>query len=349
MLSREEHRRYSRQLILPEMGLTGQLKLKSGKVLVIGAGGLGCPILQYLTAAGIGEIGIIDDDLVELSNLHRQILYTSADLGKAKVAVAKEKLAQLNPHVKITAYHERLTADNALGILGNYPIIVDGSDNFKTRYLVNDVCIKLGKTLVFGSLFKFEGQISVFNHLSGPDYRTLFREPPVSNEAPNCTEIGVLNILPGIVGMYMANEVIKILCEIGETLSGILMTINALDNTTLYFKIPNTKKPTMRFEQSQTGAVEEVDLPTLKEWLINPEEPITLVDVREEYEYEEYNIGGINIPLYELVEKWNSLPKKNTVVFICQTGQKSKMAIQLIKSMHNGLLYSLKHGIRYDR
>jgi len=346
MLNTEESNRYSRQMILPEIGISGQLRLKSAKVLVVGAGGLGCPILQYLTAAGVGEIGIIDDDVVEVTNLHRQILYTAADVGKAKVLVAKAKLEQLNPLVKLRTYQERLTAKNAIRILDPYQIVIDGSDNFKTRYAVNDACVKLKKSLVFGSILRFEGHISVFNHSDGPDYSALFPEQPSPASVPNCSEVGVLNILPGIVGMYMANEVIKIVCKIGETLSGTLMTINILNNTTSYFKIPGQKRATATPIYSDPDSIAEIDRPTLDQWLKGSEKPLALIDVREVYEFEEYNIGGINLPLYELNEQIDFLLAHKTIVFVCQTGQKSKMAIQLMKSRHDGSLYSLKNGIQ---
>jgi molybdopterin/thiamine biosynthesis adenylyltransferase/rhodanese-related sulfurtransferase len=344
MLEKEEHRRYSRQIILPEIGLEGQLKLKSAKVLIIGAGGLGCPILQYLTAAGIGEIGIIDDDEVDVTNLHRQILYSAEDVGKPKAAVAKVKLQHLNPHVKVTALVERLTSDNASNIIAEYQLIIDGSDNFETRYLVNDTCVSLNKTLVFGSIFKFEGQVSVFNLFHGPNYRDIFPEPPASNEVPNCADIGVLGILPGLVGLYMANEAIKIICEVGETLSGKLMTISALDNSTNYFTIAKRSEPSVIAFKRKPDAIAEINRETLDQWLLNDDKQVMIVDVREAYEFEESNIGGVNIPLYELQSQVDSLPYSSTIVFVCHTGQRSKMAVQLLKGQYKGDVYHLKNG-----
>ena len=344
MLNKEEHKRYSRQTILPEIGIAGQLKMKSAKVLVIGAGGLGCVLLQYLAAAGIGEIGIIDDDKVDESNLHRQILYSIDDIGKAKVAIAKAKLNLLNPHVKISAFELRLTRDNAVRLFNDYDLVVDGSDNFDTRYLVNDTCLELNKTLVFGSIFKFEGQVSVFNYLNGPNYRDVFPAPPGADEVPNCSEVGVLGVLPGIVGLYMANEVIKITCEIGEVLSGVLMTINVLENTTNYYKISKRARSLKPPARNQFNTPEEIDKQTLNRW-IKDDDDLQIIDVRESYEFEEQNIGGINIPLYDLNERLKSFIESKKIVFVCATGQRSKIAVQLSKSLSNVVVYSLKHGI----
>ena len=344
MLNKEEHRRYSRQTILPEIGIAGQLKMKSAKVLVIGAGGLGCVLLQYLAAAGIGEIGIIDDDKVDESNLHRQILYSIDDIGKAKVAIGKAKLNLLNPHVEIIAFELRLTSDNAVRLFNDFDLIVDGSDNFETRYLVNDTCLELNKTLVFGSIFKFEGQVSVFNYLNGPNYRDVFPAPPGADEVPNCSEVGVLGVLPGIVGLYMANEVIKITCEIGEVLSGVLMTINVLENTTTYYKISKRARSLKPPARNQFNTPEEIDKQTLNRW-IKDDDDLQIIDVRESYEFEEQNIGGINIPLYDLNERLKSFIESKKIVFVCATGQRSKIAVQLSKSLSNVVVYSLKHGI----
>lgn len=349
MFEGEELKRYSRQTILPEIGLPGQEKLKNAKVLMIGAGGLGCPVLQYLTAAGLGEIGIVDDDVVDLSNLHRQILYTTADKGRSKADAAKEKLTLLNPYVNITAYNERFTSDNALDICNHYDLVIDGSDNFGTRYLVNDTCVALNKPLVFGSIFKFEGHVAVFNYQGAPDYRDVFPEAPPIDEVPNCSEIGVLGVLPGIIGTYMANEAIKMICGIGETLSGKLMTINALNNTTSVFKVGRQQK---KAKSTDIGIAEpvptthpEITMDELNNWLAGAPGEVQLVDVRETYEFEDYNIGGINLPLYELKEHIGLLPPNKKLVFCCQTGQRSKMAIQLIKALYQGQMYSLKNGI----
>jgi len=227
MLSKEEHSRYNRHIILPEVGLEGQEKLKLSKVLVVGAGGLGCPVLIYLAAAGVGTIGIVDFDSVDESNLHRQILFGTGDIGKPKAEAAKIKLQEQNPHVEVEVHNTRLTSKNAIEIIDKYDIIVDGSDNFPTRYLVNDACVILKKPFVFGSIFKFEAQISTFNYEGGPTYRCLYPDPPGAGEVPNCAEIGVIGVLPGIVGSIQANEAIKMIIGIANiTIPNVPFLIN---------------------------------------------------------------------------------------------------------------------------
>ncbi|WP_208643572.1 HesA/MoeB/ThiF family protein [Pedobacter miscanthi] len=343
MLIKEELNRYNRQMILPEMGLIGQEKLKVAKVLVIGAGGLGCPILQYLAAAGVGTIGIVDDDVVELSNLHRQILYNHTDIGLSKAKTAAAKLKLLNPHISFTAYHERFTIDNAASICRNYDLLIDCSDNFTTRYLVNDTCVELGKTLIFGSILQFEGQVAIFNHNSGPSYRDLYPAPPTENI--NCVEGGVIGILPGIIGLYMANEAIKLICGIGETLSGKLMTIDALNNTVLVFKIAQEKQAETVKTEATVRETKEIDKTTLEQWLTESADEIFLIDVREDYEHEENNIGGVNISLYDLTASLETIPKNKKLVCYCQTGQRSKMAVQLLEGVYEGEVFTLKGGL----
>ena len=352
----DELKRYARQIILPELGIQGQQKLKQAKVLMVGAGGLGCPVLQYLTAGGVGTIGIIDDDVVDLSNLQRQILYSVNDLGRNKATVAKEKLKLLNPNVHIDAFPERLNNDNIHKIFSLYDIIIDGSDNFPTRYLVNDACVKLNKPLIFGSIFKFEGQVSVFNYMGGPDYRHLFPEPPTGDEASNCAEIGVIGVLPGMIGVFMANEAIKVICGIGETLSGCLLCVNALDNSINIFRRSPTKEPDVHCAQEAipnekassdlTYPHWEIDMQQLNEWTEKETDEICLIDVRETYDFDDFNLGGINIPLFELEERISEVPKQKTkVIFYCQTGQRSQQAVHLMVSRLNAELFSLKGGI----
>lgn len=347
MINGEELKRYSRQIILPEIGLKGQESLNSAKVLVIGAGGLGCPVLQYLTAAGIGEIGIADDDVVDITNLHRQLLYSTADIGKPKVTIAKEKLNLLNPYVRILEFNLRITLDNAASLCSKYDLVIDGSDNFETRYLINDTCASLGKVLVFGSIYKFEGHISVFNYKNGPNYRDIFPVAPESDEVPNCAEIGVIGVIPGIIGGLMANEAIKIICNIGEPLSGKLMTYNALDNSVSIFNCGKDPKGVQSSpEQLQAPAnISEITIDQLNRWLIESSDDICLIDVREPYEFEGYNIGGINIPLHELAEHIDSFSMYKKLVFYCQSGQRSKMAIQLLRSLVTGEMYSVKNAL----
>ncbi len=341
MLAKTEFNRYNRQMILPEIGLQGQEKLKVAKVLLIGAGGLGCPILQYLTAAGVGKIGIVDDDVVELSNLHRQILYNHRDIGQPKAKVAAVKLALLNPHVSFTTYHERLTAENALSICQEYDLVMDCSDNFSTRYLVNDTCVSLSKTLIFGSILAFEGQVAVFNHQGGANYRDLYPAPPA--DSMTCASGGVIGILPGMIGLYMANEAIKLICDIGETLSGKLMTIDALTNKVSVFKIASAQQTAII--KPEKKAIQEIGKATLAQWLLVNQDEVFLIDVREDYEHEENNIGGVNISLYELTSSLKSIPQGKKVVCYCQTGQRSKMAVRLLEWVYEGEVYSLKGGI----
>ncbi|MCD0489900.1 HesA/MoeB/ThiF family protein [Pedobacter sp. MC2016-14] len=342
MLIEEELKRYSRQIILPEIGISGQEKLKNAKVLMIGAGGLGCPVLQYLAAAGLGELGIVDDDVVDISNLHRQILYNGNDIGLSKAVVAREKLRLLNPNILITAYAVRITDENAGSILKGYDLVIDGTDNFETRYLVNDTCVSLKKPLVFGSIFKFEGHVSVFNLENGPNYRDFFPEAPPADEVPNCGEIGVLGVLPGIIGTYMANEAIKVICGIGETLSGKLLTIDALNNSTNIFKISKEVKPSTPV---LPPPIKEMSMDELQILLVERPNETYLVDVREAYEFEEYNIGGTNISLYELTDHLKALPQDKKLVFCCQTGHRSIMAIRLLEPLFKGEMYSLKNGL----
>lgn len=350
MLQPKEIKRYSRHLILPEIGVEGQERLKQAKVLMIGAGGLGCPVLQYLTAAGVGTIGIVDDDVVNESNLQRQILFGVQDIGKKKVVVAAEKLAAQNPFVNFKSYTERITAENAEQLISEFDLVIDGSDNFTTRYLVNDVCVSLDKPLVFGSIHKFEGQVSVFNYLGGPTYRCLYPEPSAPEDMPNCSETGVLGVLPGMIGLYMANEVIKAICKIGQVLSGKLLVLNALENTVDMFTVARTATATIlpKFSApvvSCVPTVQEISLKELERWM-SVDKDVYLVDVREPYEYEINNVGGINLPLGVLQDHLTTFPEDKKIVFCCQTGKRSMFAANLLKSSaFNGVIFNLKDGI----
>ncbi|TKC05929.1 HesA/MoeB/ThiF family protein [Pedobacter frigoris] len=339
-------RRYDRQIILTEMGIEGQQKLQQSSVLIVGAGGLGCPLLLYLAGAGIGHIGVIDDDVVDETNLHRQVLYHMADIGKSKATTAAEKLLLLNPYVNFKPYPYRLTIENATELFAQYDLIVDGSDNFATRYLVNDTCVALNKSLVFGSIFQFEGQVSVFNYKGSPDYRSLYPEPPPKEEVPNCGESGVIGTLPGIIGSIMANEVIKIICGFGEVLSGKLLTFNTLNNETLIFNFYSEfKKPEFPViknlvNEIQSGDAIELTISDLETWN-DAETNYQLVDVREPYEYEEYNIGGINIPVYSLNTHISQLLEHPILVFCCSSGIRSKIAVNLLRKDFHGEIYTL--------
>jgi molybdopterin/thiamine biosynthesis adenylyltransferase len=335
-MNTEQLKRYDRQMSLPELGLEGQLKLLNSKVLVIGAGGLGCPILFYLAGAGIGRIGIVDHDTVDETNLHRQILYHTADIGRLKAEVAAEKLKSLNPQVHLVAYPYQLREENAAEVFSGYDLIIDGSDNFPTRYLVNDTCLALNIPLVFGSIFQFEGQVSVFNYQGGPDYRVLYPDPPAPENTNNCGESGVVGTLPGIVGSIMANEALKALVGFGQVLSAELLVFNALNNETTLFKFGKPGRKT----GLEKGSTTEMDIDLLEIWK-TMKIPFQLVDVREAYEFDERNIGGINIPLYELTEQIGRLAFESRIVFCCTSGTRSKIALNLLKSQYDKEVFTL--------
>ncbi|APY12627.1 dinucleotide-utilizing protein [Seonamhaeicola sp. S2-3] len=343
--------RYNRHIILSEIGPKGQEKLNKAKVLVIGAGGLGCPILQYLTAAGIGKLGIIDFDVVEISNLQRQVLFGKSSLGKNKALAAKHQLENLNDEIKITAYPETLNYKNALELFNLYDIIVDGSDNFETRYLVNDACIITNKPLVFGAIYKFEGQVSVFNYNNGPSYRCLFPTRPKKDTIPNCSEIGVLGVLPGIIGSMQANEVIKIILGIGEVLSGKLLCYHSLSNQISTLKINKNKKLINEILESASNFKNRTlkidcnsNIETSIREIINKKN-IQIIDVREPDE--QPKIEGLNIknmPLSTLQFNLNYFQNNKTKYLFCQSGIRSKKAVEYLKSQNITNCYSLVEG-----
>lgn len=345
MFSPEELKRYNRHIILPEFGMEGQEKLKAAKVLVIGAGGLGSPVLLYLTAAGVGTIGIVDFDVVDESNLQRQVLFSTQDIGKSKAETAVQKLSHQNPHIKFHIHNLKLAKENALGIFKEYDVIVDGSDNFPTRYLVNDACIITDKPLVFGSIFKFEGQVTVFNYKTkagerGPTYRCLFPEPPAEGEVPNCSEIGVLGVLPGMIGSMQANEAIKVFTGIGESLSGKLLIFDALTMQSSLLKFsPNPENFTIRelgdYEvacevSKEVLQNEEISVHELKKKL-DQGQTLTLIDVREPHEYKICNLGGILIPMSRLREHIEEIPTDKPVVLYCHHGMRSAMVAKFLR------------------
>ena len=355
MFSKEETERYNRQLMLPELGVAGQQKLKQAQVLMIGAGGLGCPVLQYLTAAGVGTIGIADMDTVSESNLHRQVLYTSADVGRPKAEVAARKLAQQNPFVNFRVHGEGITVENALALVQQYDVVVDGSDNFPTRYLVSDACTILKKPLVFGSIFKFEGQVTVFNYKNGPSYRCLFPEPPGANEVPNCAEIGVLGVLPGIIGTLQANETIKVITGMGEVAAGKLLLFDALALRFYAVKVPRTAQAdrVTKLQPSYEIACASADAKDIKElttqeyrrWLEQGRQ-VQLLDVREPHEYEAFHIDGASVPLSELSERLDELQLQPEVVLHCQSGVRSRQAITLLQERFPEVrFYNLTGGL----
>ena len=351
MLTPHELKRYNRHIIMSEVKLTGQEKLKKAKVLVIGAGGLGCPVLQYLTAAGVGFIGIIDDDKVEVSNLQRQILFRSDDIGKYKAKAAADAMSQLNPHTEFTVYQERLTVENTLEIIRHYDVIVDGTDNFETRYLINDSCVILGKPFVFGSIFKFDGQVSVFNYKNGPTYRCLFPTPP--QDMPNCSQVGVLGVLPGIIGSYQANEVLKIILNIGDVLRGKLLTIDTLHNQQAVFSFKKIEENTnIKFLGDYSSyqdtsclltSIETISVDELAESL----EDVVLLDVREQNEFTICHLpNALLIPLDRLKESVSEIPRDKKVVIYCHHGSRSKSALKILSDDYGFKnLVSLEGGI----
>lgn len=346
--------RYNRQIILAEIGVEGQQKILNARVLVIGAGGLGCPILQYLVAAGVGNIGIVDADVVSVSNLQRQILYTLLDVGKQKVVVAKAHLLAQNPSVKIDVYQVMLHSSNALELLKNYDFVIDGSDNFATRYLVNDACVILKKVFVSGSIFKFEGQISVFNFQNGPTYRCLYPEPPTAGSVPNCSEIGVIGALAGIIGTMQAAEAIKIITGAGEVLSGKLLLFDMLTmrSQIIKFNAIERNKEIKKLIDYQDfcgdfplDSKQNIDAKTLQSW-IDEQRDFQLIDVRNPQEFERDNIGGINIPLDDLLESIAQLDLQKPIVFCCQLGLRSAKALEILaKEGIEGTFYTLSGGL----
>jgi len=360
-LSTEEKIRYSRHITIPSFGLEGQEKLKASKVLVIGAGGLGSPALLYLAAAGIGTIGVVDDDVVDYSNLQRQVLYTVDDIDKYKVDIAKAKILAANPMIRVNTYKCKLTAENAEKIVESYDIVIDGTDNFPTRYLVNDVCVLLNKINVYGSVFRFEGQVSVFNYIdedgeSSPNYRDLYPEPPAAGSVPNCAEGGVLGVLPGIIGCMQANEVIKLIAGIGEPLIGKLLLFDAL---TLESRIISFRKnenisitSLIDYEEfcgtkthNNMSEVKEITVTELKEWK-DSQKDFQLIDCREQYEFDFANLDGELIPLGNILDQSDKIAIDKDVVIHCRSGQRSATAImQLQQKLGLTKLYNLKGGI----
>ena len=355
-LSPKEIERYSRQIVMPELGMTGQEKLKAAKVLLIGAGGLGSPISLYLAAAGVGTLGIIDFDNVSYSNLQRQVLYASEDVGMSKAEIAKSKLAAINPNVEIKTYNVKLTSENALDIIREYDIVVDGSDNFATRYLVNDACVLLKKPVVYGSILRFEGQVSFFDSTKGPCYRCLYPEPPAGGEVPSCEEGGVLGVLPGIIGSIQAAEVIKYIIGKGELLAGRFLKLDAL---TMKFKeLKFEKNPecpvcsanpkikelidyeefcgTKKTENEEEPAnMNEITTTELRKKML-AREKVFLLDVREPYETEVASIGGMLIPINSLPERLHEIPctKDDELVVYCHVGVRSAYAMEYLRDRH---------------
>ncbi len=365
-LSNQEITRYSRHLIMPEVGIEGQKKLKNSRVLCIGAGGLGSPLALYLAAAGVGTLGILDFDVVDFSNLQRQVIHSEKTVGNPKVESAKDRLLELNSDINIVVYNEMLNSSNAMEIMKDYDVVVDGTDNFATRYLTNDACVFLGIPNVYGSIFRFEGQVSVFDAKRGPCYRCLYPEPPPPGLVPSCAEGGVLGILPGVVGTIQASEVVKLIIDKGTPLIGRLLFLDVLEMEPKILKLrkdPNCpvcgEQPTVTelidyeaFCGIGRGEQEEEKKPTVEEITveefsrIKKEQEIILVDVREPHEYDICNIEGSKlIPLGELKDRTDELDPQNDIVVHCHHGGRSMKAANFLLELGFDKVKNLKGGI----
>jgi len=362
--------RYSRHLILPQVGLEGQHALKSARVIVVGTGGLGSPIAMYLAAAGIGHIGLVDHDVVDTSNLQRQIVHGESMIGKPKVESAARRLQDLNPHITVTPYHEPLTSTNALDILASYDVIMDGTDNFPTRYLLNDAAVMLGKPLVYGSIYRFEGQVSVFAMPGGPCYRCLLPDPPPPHLVPSCAEAGVLGILPGTIGTIQATEAIKIILGIGDTLAGRLLLYDALDMSFDMITLPKRpacpmcgESPTItrlidyeefcgmpahdhsNFHRDHVSQANYASVKDIKARLDAGEEFI-LLDVREPFELMLSRLdGAINVPMSQMGTRWHEIPRDRPVVVLCHHGIRSADLIAQLEARGFTNLINMNGGI----
>lgn len=356
ILTPKEKARYSRHTLMPEVGVEGQLKLKGAKVLVIGAGGLGSPSLLYLAAAGVGTIGIVDGDKVEDSNLQRQILFNINDIGKSKAQAAADHLKANNPHININVHKEFITTSNALSLISQYDIVADGTDNFATRYLINDACILANKPNVFASILKFQGQVSIFNYNTkisrGVNYRDVFPTPPPANSVPSCAEAGVLGVLPGIIGTLQATEVIKLITGIGKPLIGEILTFDALTMTS--FTLKTSLNPDYQpvnelinyevFCGTKNETIKEISVTKFRD-ILNTNEDIEIIDVREKLEYEIANFGGKLIPLKELEDRLGEISKSKKVVVHCKMGGRSKKAIEIMQGHGFENCWNLTGGI----
>ena len=370
-LTHEEIRRYSRHLIMPEVGIAGQRKLKAGSVLLIGTGGLGSPLGMYLAAAGVGRIGLVDYDVVDTSNLQRQIIHGTKDVGRSKLESASARMLDINPHVQIDTYNVPLTSANALDILAPYDVVVDGTDNFPTRYLTNDACVLLGKPNVYGSIFRFEGQASVFDARVGPCYRCLFPEPPPPGLVPSCAEGGVLGVLPGTIGAIQATETIKILLGIGETLTGRLLLYDALNMSFDLVRLrKNPKCPICGEHPTQTELIDyeqfcgvpahdrseftgqsEDLIPSITvrevKAKLDAGEDIILLDVREPHEWEISDISAatLHIPKGEVIEHLGEIDTAREVIVYCKVGGRSADVTRLLREHGFGKARNMLGGI----
>jgi sulfur-carrier protein adenylyltransferase/sulfurtransferase len=364
-LSKQEILRYSRHLIMPEVGMEGQLKLKKAKVLCIGTGGLGAPLGLYLAAAGVGRIGLVDFDSVDFTNLQRQVLFGTSDVGRPKIAAAADRLRNLNPEIQIDAYETHLSSENALELFKDYDIIVDGTDNFPTRYLVNDACVILGKPNVYGSIFRFEGQITVFGYPDGPCYRCLYPEPPPPGLVPSCAEGGVLGVLPGIVGTIQAAETLKLIIGKGQPLVGRLLLFDALAMKFRELKLrKNPECPVCGTHPTVTKLIDYVQFcgirgeeapstvtnipeitPRDLKSRLDKGDDLYILDVREPHEYDIGNLNGHLIPLGELPQRVNELDSSREIVAHCRSGKRSAEAVEFLQKAGFRKIWNLKGGI----
>jgi sulfur-carrier protein adenylyltransferase/sulfurtransferase len=364
-LSNEEILRYSRHLIMPEVGMEGQLKLKTSKVLLIGTGGLGAPLGLYLAAAGVGKLGLVDFDVVDFTNLQRQVTFGSEDVGKPKTEAARQRLSSLNPDIQIETFETKLTSENALELFKDFDVIVDGTDNFPTRYLVNDACILLGKPNVYGSIFRFEGQVTVFGMPEGPCYRCLYPEPPPPGLVPSCAEGGVLGVLPGIVGSIQAMETIKLILGRGDSLAGRLLLFDALAMKFRELKLRKNLNCPMCGQHRTINQLidyyefcgvrgEEAPGPDVQVPEITPRElksrldrgdDLFILDVREPHEYQICNLNGNLIPLGELPRRVHELDSSREIVAHCRSGKRSAEAVDFLRKAGFRKILNLKGGI----
>ena len=361
-LTSAERERYSRHILMPEVGETGQRRLKAARVLVIGAGGLGSPAALYLAAAGIGTLGLVDFDVVELSNLQRQLLHGTRDVGRAKVESARDRLADVNPHVTLRTHRERLTSSNALAIIGEYDLVLDGSDNFATRYLVNDACVLLARPYIYASIFRFDGQASVFAAADGPCYRCLFPVPPAPGTVPSCGEAGVLGVLPGLLGTVQATEAIKLVLGIGESLVGRLLVVDALGMRLRSIEIPRDPQcpacgtheiTALGDYDAMCGTAPARDADDVREVTpaqlaarMDAGDALLLIDVRETWEWERASIDGARlIPLGEFGGAIASLDRDTDLVIHCRVGARSAAAVRTLQHAGFTRVWNLAGGI----
>jgi adenylyltransferase/sulfurtransferase len=362
-LTQDEILRYSRHLIIPDVGVEGQRRLKDARVLMVGAGGLGSPIGLYLAAAGVGRLGIVEFDTVDVTNLQRQVLHGTKDVGRRKVDSARDRIADVNPHVEVVAYEERLTSENALRIVGEHDLVVDGTDNFATRFLVNDACVLLGKPNVYGSIFRFEGQSTVFCRQDGPCYRCLYPQPPPPGMVPSCAEGGVLGVLPGLVGLIQATEAVKLITGVGEGLVGRLLLVDALRmqfRTVKLRKDPRcpacgTREIRQLVDYEQfcgiRGQAEEADaVPTISAAELHARrsrgDDLDLVDVREPHEWEIGRISGARLtPLSSFAEALRTIDSARDVVVYCKSGVRSAKAVRQLQAAGYRRVWNLAGGI----